>query len=1601
MKILRSHASISFVTMTLFWLLITVADVSAQESPTLQKIITELSGLQDRSSGTPGNEKAADYISDYFLQLGLTPQTYLFPIPVRRATLATITYGGKAAQLIPLVNNAVTPQSISGVLDGPLYYVGNGELEQLDRKLIKGSILLMDFNSGRNWLSAASLGASAVIFLDRKVTTSNSFFREKEELSPIQFPCFWMEMEEAVELFGPISAENNGLVVDKVEVRSQISWQQAVDKNIYCLIEGTNPELKENLVIIEAFYDSTSYVTGRSPGADEAVSIANLLKLAEKLSQEPPQRSIMLVATSGHAKALHGMRDLIWSLQERTKGLRDFRRELKKIVRQSRDRIKLIESLRFPLAEDNERDEMLVEAIADDLKLQVDLISRKLMSLRLEKSSDTINKQVIDDLAAHRFALRKISWRSSFHDMSTDEQELLTALLPSMITTMQRRINDSQVQLQSLESALEFRQLTRDFTIDSILSLHLSSHGEGIGGFHRGWLYRLRTRINRTGIFSTIGDVFQSAAPEPVNSARYINSLRPDRLRSWDSYFLDKPFLGGEVASLAGYIGVSLVTVGDGRSLWGTPWDTAEKINWPYLDDQLQLLTNMVQAVSAAPALHADLFPRNGFSSLTGKANLLLQGELFADFPADKTILLSYQGIAKLYATVNSNGTFIYKGIADSKNVLDKLIIEGYRFDDTSGEVIWAIDKKETGKNNYRIKMLRRAMKTRLIMFACRETTIFDLLEPRSLDFMTKLYLYDGRRDAPPQRYWYSRIDTRESIISSIYLEPGSWLKLTLSDNVLTRKLILSKGTKENPMGFGYPVNEYPQINNTIFRAALDAWVLLGPRIINLEAHGIYDERINSLRERGLTSLASSVRNLEELNYTEFREAAAESLALAARVYDQIEKTQKDVLFGVLFYIALFVPFAFCMERFLFGYANIYKRIVAFILILTGLILIIYNVHPAFDLAYSPMVVILAFFIIGMSLMVTLIIFFRFEEEMILLQRHASHMSAAEISRWKAFVAAFFLGVSNLRRRRIRTILTCSTLIILTFTIMSFTTVKSNQQENRLFFHKDSPYHGILLKKLNWRSMPPQATGILEGSMRAISNPAPRVWLESTDLTRSVQVPLRNGERKTILQGLIGLSHHEAEVTGLDTLLSSGRWFTENDYNSIILSDSNAAELGLESGTSPTILLWGTEFTVIGTFPGDTLDRTYDLDGEPLTPVTFPDEASQDMSDVEYEALESGDDIRSFQSRYVHIPASATAIIPSATLLSMGGKLKNVAIRPSSGTDISEIASHLVDRFNLAIFSGTKDGVWLYNISDTMSYSGVPNIIIPLLISILIVLNTMISSVYERKNEIAIYTSVGLAPSHVGFLFVAEAMALAVISVVIGYLVAQVSSALLAGTSFWEGITVNYSSMAGVAAMILVICVVLISVIYPSRVAARIAIPDVNRSFTLPTPIDNTISVMLPFFMKPDEHQSVGGFLYSFFSGHQDISHGKFSTGPVELIYSCANVEEIDQAIKTYQDPSTFHCVHLRTKVWLAPFDFGIMQHVDIQFCPAKDNPSYLEIKITIHRESGEEGQWRRINKKFIHELRKQLLIWRSMDHSIHEQLSITYRDIVESKLER
>ena len=1550
--------------------------------------IETLASYGDRSTGGPGARAAASHIRKRFQELGFSRiGSHLFSIPVlaHENSELRVSAGNGTSEIFPLLYNAISPGTVGPAgLEGPLLYVGAGELHRFNGKRVAGSIILMEMDSGKNWLNAAAIGARALILVDRG--ESRRFqFTEKQELSPLDFPVFWMPLQTARDVFGRFEDAPGGRVDKHVRLTSNISWKPVRAENIYCVIPGTDEKLEDELLIVEAFYDSRALVAGRSPGADEACGMAALLALGRFLKENPPKRPVMLLATAGHAQSLAGMREIIWSLRSSPRDLKKTGTRLKEVLETTERHIRALDGFSPDRLGDPEYDAGLLDAVVERIKTEVDHVSQDLMRLRLLEDT-AANREEINKLAHYRLVLRRLIWRSDFAGLAKEELDLLSAMMPAAKVDLDRALQGVKSQLELLRSATAFRRKVGGKDITAFVSLHLSSHGNGVGAFNRGWLYELKPEINPVAAYSRLEEELSRAAGvvqrEPGLSGLFHDTLRPSRLRSWESYFGDRPPLGGEVGAMAGYLAITLATVHDARPLWGTPHDLPANVDRDYAQRQAALVCGLIGHLAASPRLDTGRELKNGFSSVVGRANFIRHGELFADQPAPGTVILAYQGPAVYHAQVNEMGLFHLKGMADNTHSVHKVIIEGYRFDPKTGRVLWAIDKKQTGKEAYRVRMRRRTMETDLVMFACRQTTIFNLLEPRSFNYMTRLDLIDGRLEAPPLKSWWSRIDTRSSVISSLYLEPGTWLKLTLTDSLLNKKLILLNATREKSHGTGYLVDQWPAIHLTELRVARDMWTLLGPRIANLERHGIFNEKIRDLRKAGEASLTEAEQALKDLQYDRALNAALTSWALATRVYSHVETTQRDVLFGVLFYIALFVPFAFCMERLLFSYADIHKRILAFLGILLVLIGVIYKVHPAFELAYSPTVVILAFFIMGLSLIVTLIIFFRFEEEMVRLQKRAGHMNTSEISRWQAFVASFFLGISNLRRRRLRTVLTCATLIILTFTIMSFTSVKSLRHRASIRYQDRAGYRGFLLKNFNWRDLPPEAYAGLSNAFRHKGTVLPRVWWEDEDNTRAALVALRHGDKSVEARGMVGLDAREARVRGLNRILVHGRWFNQKERRVVILPERMARNLGVDENSLPaTVLVWGMPYQVVGIFSSQKYAETVDLDGEPMTPVTFPGEMARVITDVELEAMETGDDVRAFQSRYQHVAPDLTVVVPARTLLAAGGRLKAVSLHPAADLNINAEADRLVDRFKLTMFMGTHDGTYLYQASDSLSYSGVPNILIPILISVFIVLNTMIGSVYERKREIAIYTSVGLAPSHVSFLFIAEALAFAVLSVVLGYLVAQGAAGLFAGTALWSGITVNYSSLAGVAAMVLIFLVVLVSVIYPSRVAARIAIPDVNRAWTLPQARGNTLELSLPILMQYKETQGIGGFMLSFFEAHRDVSHGLFSTDRIETSFACPLLPE--WAIKDLmaRPDCRFQqgCVQFQSTVWLAPFDFGIMQRVELEFLPSEEEPGYLEIRVRLTRLAGEANAWHRINKAFLNQMRKQVLVWRSL----------------------
>ena len=715
------------------------ASVSNQDRDAFKEVIQKLSSFADRSTGTAGNKAAADYIKAELSQLDfeiVDSQQFATPVIQYGKSSLSIPDRGITIPIHPINSNAISPQKIAEPgISGPLIYVGSGELNELSGKTVENAIILMEFESGRNWLSTADLGAKALIYLDRG-NSPKIFFEEKFELSPIQFPRFWMSLDQVKGLFPDFETMPGGRLAEQIQLVSDATWKEVGSENVYSIVPGSDPKLKEEAVMVEAFYDSTAWVAGSSPGADEACSVASLLFLAKYLKDNPPQRTVILVATSGHAQALAGMRDLVWGFTTRSNIQRNMSRDLKSLVKKTRNTIKALEQASFEITDtdtplDEEIQGLVKDAIEERIKTDSDLISRRLMRLRLQENNSE-NQVVIKKLADERQLFRRLLWKSTFTDLLTEERRILSQLVPKTINDQKAILVDAKDQQTLLDSTRTFRGRVKIYDIVTAVSLHLSSHGDGFGAFNYGWQYPFRPRINRTAIYSTLDEVLRQGAEKVEKDLGYEglfkDTLRPSRRRSWQSYFLDHPPLGGEVMAMTGLHALTFVTTHDARAMWGTPFDTPEKVDYGFALRQTSLVAGLIGHLAETPRLHDDLFPRVGIAEINGNTKFLRHGELFADKPAPGTVLLGFQGPARFYAIVDHMGKFHLRGLADKKHTYHKVIFEGYKFDE-SGSIIWAIDKKQTGKNAYRTKMFRRHMETDIIMFACNGITLFNLLE--------------------------------------------------------------------------------------------------------------------------------------------------------------------------------------------------------------------------------------------------------------------------------------------------------------------------------------------------------------------------------------------------------------------------------------------------------------------------------------------------------------------------------------------------------------------------------------------------------------------------------------------------------------------------------------------------------------------------------------------------------------------------------------------------------------------------------------------------------------------------------------------------------
>ena len=1573
--------------------------VAAQVSgPEINQTIRTLAAFGSRVTGYPGCEKTADLIENDFRAAGLQNVSVdQFPVMSPRPRSgdyehpASLSVGGKDFTIYPLWPNLVrTPQTPPEGLSGPLLYGGNGAFSAFNGRPVTGSLVLMDFNCQSQWLNAPLLGAKAVLFIEPEQTLRGE--AEQKFLSmPADIPRYWVPRSVADSLLGMLQAQ--GQV--SVTVHCDMQWQKVMARNISGVIPGSDPRLKAQRIVVQAYYDSMSVVPSLAPGAESATSIATMLQLLKAFQAQPPKRTVVFLATAGHFEALAGERQY---MMEMTRGARAdgyvkycfnianaARKDVEdiadrlwgeeigpggvKTTRSAEEQVRGLGGLLSRIESAAARSGKIASKSARGLSIG-DPNAGLLPIYQLPDAEVAKRKQLLDNFSSRVPKIREAAAAAETAIRAAEKQGSGADLAPV------------QQAVYAVIDALDFS----DQNVNLWCSLDLSSHNSAFGMFFKGYYYDYNEGMQWK--FADVGKkareysalIGQALSVDPTQ--RFVDGINALQGKNWQTYMPGRLALGNEVAVLAGIPGIGLATIDDARALVDTPLDQPDKVDLDNVVEQTRflgcLLSDMVSVSQPRDLYKIDL--EDNFVEAKGRMvqfdpavstfpNDPIKGGLATIRQAEKTAM----GVrTELLDQVDDQGRFDLTGVPNVRAVGGQTTVEGFLTSPDDGAISMAPDLGVNGALAYpiEVEMDQPVKPVSVVMFECKPVALYDMIDQRYFDMLSQIYVYDAALEAPPYTYGDclplppKRLVSTYEPVGVVFAAPGTKLRVTMAASLLGLRFLLLNNTLANPEGAGYLVDETPSLYMSPYLAARDMWTLDESRIRALAGFGIANNLVNEAHKAAQEELTKASEFLRQYRYDEFITAARSASSLECRAYPEVRNTENDVIKGIIFYMALLLPFCFFMERLLIGHPDLKWQLLGAGGIFLGIFLILYFVHPAFSMAPDSIVILLAFIILTLGVLVTGIIVTKFEEQMKTVKYEQTGVHDADVGRMGASGAAFSLGVSNMRRRKTRTWLTCLTLILLTFTVMSFTSVVQEERANKILIPKLAPYNGVLIRDKTWLPIGETTYRQMATEFGTQDHVAARAWYFSTEIGKQSFVDVSRGAKDYMATAMLGLTPAEAEITQPQQYLIPGsRWFQPGDREVCILPDGIAKALDVTPVDlgKVTVNVFGNDMQVIGILSSSRFKSAQDLDGEVLTPVDFlvmqQQLAQQQVEESRGRSMKGGE-----MQEYIHLVPDAAVIVPYQFAMDHSATLRSVAIATKDQDAANSVLDKLITRVELNLYAGVGGKTYLCSAVAATGFSGMSNVIIPILIAAAIVLNTMLGSVYERVKEIYIYSSLGLAPNHVAALFIAEACVYAVLGAIAGYLVGQTAAKIITAFHMTSSLNLNYSSLSAVATTVVIMATVLLSVIYPARRASDIAMPGIERRWSLPDPEGDLLKMNLPFTVTGDQALGVNMYLREFFMAHTDYSLGQFSTADIEM--SRADFEK----------GAGFS---LASMVWLAPYDLGVSERMTVQTVPT-DDPEIFTIEADILRQSGDDASWMRVTRNFINIIRKQYLLWRT-----------------------
>jgi hypothetical protein len=1481
---------------------------------------------------------------------------------------------------------------------------------------LDGAIVLLDFASGGNWQRLLRFGVKGFVFVGAADNPPGEG-HQKFFTTEANVPRFYVGAGEGERLRAAAAAVPGRRL--PVHVAAQPSrWEPRTLRNLWVLVPGSDPELGREIVLLYAPLDANGIVPDLAVGGQKAASLNLLLALLERFRQRPPARTVLLAAVNAHCQRFAGERVLAWNLLVPSETVEAARQPVVDDVRRQASLAGAYDGLTLdaarPAASQAAFDRLLAAAdttLGRSVALRDPLVAR----LRRAVLAGQAQRAAGGEAAAeHLLALcRETGRRAPLASLTPAEWELLGRTAADIAAENRRLQELNRRELEMSDTCRELFRVTAGRRIVFAVSLGLA------------WT---RPQI-AFGSGNYWGDQ-QWPVPFGRHAARIAAALPAARAGGTNLFFDALTNVGGlpqgyffaanpddvNVFNNAGVPAFALLTpfVAGGRAF--SPDDTPERLDPAavartarFAGDCLAALLDD-RAVTAAADLPAPKASRLWTTRLHTRRFDEFSADVLPSIPVPDTLIalhdwgslqLSQDVTGAWLAMTDSRAAVTVVGL-DKNTAWQPVFTQAYRLDAAGAAVTDMIDSGET---HSRLSTdLRPARELYLTLFSCREYPVLDRVDSSLLGasaIANQRYLVlDGRANNVPRRYGTmgfvcpfssKRWPTPEvNGPVSVCVEPGAVFKLLTDPG---RRPLLG-ATADRPEGAGFGPGR-PVPADCFAASADDMAALNASRLAALR--GVSDELAARFLQDGSRRLAEAEACRASADHLGRLRALYAALGAEAKAYRQIADTRNDMLQAVVLYLALLLPFCFFLQRLLFRTQRVEAQMGIFLALFVAMYLLFRRIHPAFVVAREPEAMFIAFVMGALGLFVIGVLHGRFEGEMRLLFRaFDGGGAAAAIGASQAGQQALLIGVNNMRRRRIRTTLTTATIVLVTFTMLAFTSVSKRLRPTLVSKNASAPYSGLFF---HWpgKTMDEPSLQVMKDLFHGRGDVLVRRWLLAPSYDTGEQrhvIPLRvrrsDGESTVHIEAALGLPAAEDGFLGRVPVEAGGRFFSADDAREVVLPASLAAALGFEAERlgGAGLDINGERYELVAVIRDERLQAMRDLDQASILPVKS---MRRRPAEEGPEALVIEDDTESGVTRF---EPSAVLVLPVETCRRLGGRPYSVSLRLRDGENVWPFARELLVASQARFYVGSRQpfrvedpdapaaapgrqprpvapGVYYIGAGYRTAIGGLARLLIPLLIAATIVLNTMLGSVFERKREIAIYNAVGLNPTHIGLFFLAEAFVYSVLGAVGGYLIGQTLGALLKAGGLVAGVNLNFSSLSVVYVILFTVAVVLLSTIYPAVVATRAAVPSGKRTWSLPPHDGQRMQIVFPAIYRAEALAGVVAYLDAYF--------GRFAEAALaDAVVTPASASDAGDAAGR----------PVCTRVYdmaLAPYDLGVNQRLTLRGA-WDESLGFCRIGLTIERTAGQDSNWAAVNRPFLDKLRRHLLNWRNLDAAAQQR---------------